>query len=163
TVRMRLSALPRDSSFGASALLHINQSIVASFNRRGFNGVIVAGPDMEEGPARDLRPPGQTALRLRIWTGQVSRVATIADGERFGGLAVDERTNRPEHAWIRERSPVRPGGPRGLLSVTALEDYAAEISRHPGRGMAVEVAPGPRAGTTPVNLRVTESNPWSAS
>jgi hemolysin activation/secretion protein len=103
-----------------------------------------------------------TALRLRIWTGQVSRVATIADGERFGGLSVDERTNRPEHAWIRERSPVRPGGPRGLLSVTALEDYAAEISRHPGRRMDVEVAPGPRAGTTAVNLRITESKPWYA-
>jgi hemolysin activation/secretion protein len=162
TVRMRLSALPRDASFGASALLHINQSIVASFNRRGFNGVIVAIPDIEEGTGRDLRAPGVTVLRLRIWTGQVSRVATIADGERFGGLAVDERTNRPEHAWIRERSPVRPGGPRGLLSVTALEDYAAELSRHPGRHVKVEVAPGPHAGTTAVNLRVTESKPWYA-
>ena len=160
TVRIRLSALPRDASFGASALLHINQYIVASFNRRGFNGVIVAVPDIEEGTGRDLRPPGVTALRLRIWTGQVSRVATIADGERFGGLSADERTNHAAHAWIRERSPVRPGGPRGLLSVTALEDYAAEISRHPGRRMDVEVAPGPRAGTTAVNLRITESKPW---
>ena len=160
TVRIRLSALPRDASFGASALLHINQYIVASFNRRGFNGVLVAVPDIEEGTGRDLRPPGVTALRLRIWTGQVSRVATIADGERFGGLSADERTNHAAHAWIRERSPVRPGGPRGLLSVTALEDYAAEISRHPGRRMDVEVAPGPRAGTTAVNLRITESKPW---
>jgi hemolysin activation/secretion protein len=162
TVRMRLSALPRDASFGASAILHINQHIVASFNRRGFNGVIVATPDIEEGTGRDLRPPGETRLRLRVWTGQVSRVASIADGERFGGLSVDERTNRPEHAWIREQSPVRPGGPRGLLSVIALEDYAAEISRHPGRRMDIEVAPGPRAGTTAVNLRVTESKPWYA-
>ena len=162
TVRMRLSALPRDATFGASAILHINQSIVAAFNRRGFNGVIVSVPDIEEGTGRDLRPPGVTVLRLRIWTGQVSRVASIADGERFGGLTVDERTNRPEHGWIRERSPVRPGGPRGLLSVTALEDYAAEISRHPGRRMDVEMVPGPRPGTTAVNLRVTESKPWYA-
>ncbi|HKA14171.1 MAG TPA: ShlB/FhaC/HecB family hemolysin secretion/activation protein [Myxococcota bacterium] len=162
TVRMRLSALPRDASFGASALLHINQSIVSAFNRRGFNGVIVAVPDIEEGTGRDLRPPGETRLRIRIWTGQVSRVASIADGERFGGLSVDERTNLAEHAWIRERSPVRPGGPRGLLSITALEDYAAEISRHPGRKMSVEVAPGPRAGTTAVNLRIAESKPWYA-
>ena len=162
TVRMRLSALPRDASFGASALLHINQSIVAAFNRRGFNGVIVSVPDIEEGTGRDLRPPGVTALRLRIWTGQVSRVASIADGERFGGLTVDERTNHAAHAWIRARSPVRPGGPRGLLSVTALEDYAAEISRHPGRRMDVEMVPGPRPGTTAVNLRITESKPWYA-
>ncbi|MGH7337376.1 MAG: ShlB/FhaC/HecB family hemolysin secretion/activation protein, partial [Myxococcota bacterium] len=39
-------------------------------------------------------------------------------------------------------------------------DYAAEISRHPGRRVDVEVAPGPRAGTTAVNLRITESKPW---
>ena len=162
TVRMRLSALPRDASFGASAILHINQSIVAAFNRRGFNGVIVSVPDVEEGTGRDLRPPGVTTLRLRIWTGQVSRVASIADGERFGGLTVDERTNLPDHAWIREHSPVRPGGPRGLLSVAALEDYAAEISRHPGRRMDVEMTPGPVAGTTAVNLRITESKPWYA-
>ncbi len=77
TVRMRLSALPRDASFGASAILHINQSIVTAFNRHGFNGVIVAVPDIEEGTGRDLRPPGETRLRLRIWTGQVSRVASI--------------------------------------------------------------------------------------
>jgi len=160
TVRMRLSALPRDASFGASALLHINQHIVASFNRHGINGVIVAVPDIEEGTGRDLRAPGDTVLHLRIWTGQVSRVASIADGERFGGLSVDERTNHAAHAWIRERSPVRPGGPRGLLSISALEDYAAEISRHPGRRMDVEVAPGPRAGTTAVNLRIAESKPW---
>ena len=162
TVRMRLSALPRDASFGASALLHINQSIVSAFNRRGFNGVIVSVPDVEEGTGRDLRAPGVTALRLRIWTGQVSRVASIADGERFGGLTVDERTNHAAHAWIRAGSPVRPGGPRGLLSVSALEDYAAEISRHPGRRMDVELVPGPRPGTTAVNLRITESKPWYA-
>src|SRR6185436_19141603 len=145
-----------------SAILHINQSIVSAFNRRGFNGVIVSVPDIEEGTGRDLRPPGVTVLRLRIWTGQVSRVASIADGERFGGLSVDERTNHAAHAWIRARSPVRPGGPRGLLSVDALEDYAAEISRHPGRRMDVEMVPGPRPGTTAVNLRITESKPWYA-
>ena len=160
TVRMRLSALPRDASFGASALLHINQSIVAAFNRRGFNGVIVSVPDVEEGTGKDLRAAGVTVLRLRIWTGQVSRVASIADGERFGGLSVDERTIHAAHAWIRARSPVRPGGPRGLLSVTALEDYAFEVSRHPGRRMDVEMVPGPRPGTTAVNLRITESKPW---
>jgi Haemolysin secretion/activation protein ShlB/FhaC/HecB len=162
TVRMRLSSLPRDASFGASALLHINQHIVASFNRRGYNGVIVTVPDIEEGTGRDLRPPGVTVLRLRIWTGQVARVATIADGERFGGLTVDERTNNAAHAWIRARSPVRPGGPRGLMNITALEDFAAELSRHPGRRVDVEVAPGPRAGTTAVNLRIAESKPWYA-
>ncbi len=162
TVRMRLSALPRDATFGASAIIHINQHIVATFNRRGYNGVIVTVPDVEEGTGRDLRPPGDTTLRLRIWTGRISRVASIADGERFGGLSVDERTNHAAHEWIRKRSPVRPGGPRGLLGVVVLEDYAAEVSRHPGRRMDVELEPGAAAGTTAVNLRIAESKPWYA-
>jgi len=162
TVRMRLSALPRGASFGASAILHINQYIVSTFNRRGYNGVIVTVPDIEEGTGRDLRPPGDTVLRLRVWTGRISRVATVADGERFGGLSVDERTNHAAHAWIRERSPVRPGGPRGLLDVRALDDYAAEVSRHPGRRVDVELDPGERTGTTAVALRVAESKPWYA-
>ena len=162
TVRMRLSALPRDASFGASALLHINQHIVATFNRSGYNGVVVTVPDVEEGSGRDLRPEGTTVMRIRIWTGRISRVASIADGERFGGLPVDERTNHAAHRWIRERSPVRPGGPRGLLGITLLEDYAAEVSRHPGRRMDAALSPGAAAGTTDVTLRVAESKPWYA-
>jgi len=162
TVRMRLSALPRAASFGASALLHINQHIVATFNRRGYNGVIVTIPDIEEGSGRDLRAPGDTVLRIRIWTGRISRVASIADGERFGGLSVDERTNHAAHAWIRARSPVRPGGARGLLGIEVLEDYAAEISRHPGRRMDVELEAGAAPGTTAVNLRIAENKPWYA-
>lgn len=162
TVRMRLSALPRNASFSASALLHINQYLVATFNRRGYNGVLVTVPDVEDGSGRDLRPSGDTTLRLRVWTGRITRVTSIADGERWGGLGVDERTNHAAHAWIRERSPVRPGGPRGLLSVQALEDFAAETSRHPGRRVEVELEPGPRTGTTAVNLRVVENKPWIA-
>src|SRR5262249_41209054 len=149
-------------AFGASALLHINQHIVATFNRRGINGVIVTVPDVEEGTGRDLRPPGVTKLRLRIWTGQVTRVASIADGERFGGLTVDRRADNEAAAWTRARSPVRPGGPHGLLSIVALEDYSAEISRHPGRKMHAELEPGPRTGTTTVDLRIAESKPWYA-
>ena len=160
TVRIRLSALPQRARFGASALLHINQYIVSTFNRRGYNGVIVTVPDIEEGSGRDLRPPGETRLRVRIWTGRISRVTSFADGERFGGLEASERTNHAAHEWIRERSPVRPGGPRGLLSVVSLEDYAAEVSRHPGRRVDVELEPGERTGTSDVNLRVTENKPW---
>jgi hemolysin activation/secretion protein len=101
-------------------------------------------------------------MRIRIWTGRISRVASIADGERFGGLSVDERTDLAAHKWIRERSPARPGGPRGLLGIAALEDYAAEISRHPGRRMEAELSPGAAPGTTDVTLRVAESKPWYA-
>ena len=160
TVRMRLSSLPRNASFSVSALQHITQHVVSTFNRAGYNGVIVTVPEIQEGSGRDLRPPGRSALLLRIWTGRVSRVSTLADGERFEGLAVDARTDNAAHDWIRERSPVRPGGERGLLKVDALEDYAAVLSRHPGRNVSVELAPGPRPGTTDVNLRIVEAKTW---
>jgi hypothetical protein len=143
TVRMRLSALPRDASFGASAILHINQSIVSAFNRRGFNGVIVSVPDIEEGTGRDLRAPGVTALRLRIWTGQVSRVASIADGERFGGLTVDERTNRPSTPGsARARRCARAD--RAGCSRSRARGLRGRDLAPSGRRMDVELVPGPR-------------------
>jgi hemolysin activation/secretion protein len=160
TVRMRLASLPEGASFSATAIQHITQFLVSSFNRRGVNGVIVSVPDIDESTGADLRRGGRTSLRLRVWTGRVSRVATIADGERFEGLSTEQRTNLTAHRWIRERAPVQPGGLRGLLNVEALEDYAARVSRHPGRRMDVELEPGARTGTSDVNLRVAENKPW---
>lgn len=160
TMRMRLSAPPQGVSFTADAIQHINRYIVSTFNRRGFNGVIVTVPDIEEGTGRDLRPPGVTTLRLRIWTGRITRLTSFADGERFGGLSSEERTNHEAHAWIRERSPVRPGGLRAILNVVALEDYAAELSRHPGRRVDAELLPAEHPGTTALNLRISENKPW---
>jgi hypothetical protein len=160
TMRMRLSAPPQGVSFTADAIQHINRYIVSTFNRRGFNGVIVTVPDIEEGTGRDLRPPGVTTLRLRIWTGRITRLTSYADGERFGGLSSEERTNHEAHAWIRARSPVRPGGLRAILNVVALEDYAAELSRHPGRRVDAELLPAEHPGTTALNLRISENKPW---
>jgi hemolysin activation/secretion protein len=160
TMRMRLSAPPQGMVFTADAILHINRHIVATFNRRGFNGVIVSVPDIEEGSGRDLRPAGVTSLRLRIWTGRITRLASFADGERFGGLSTEARTNHPAHAWIRERAPVQPGGVRAILDVRALEDYASALSRHPGRRVDAELSPGAHPGTTQVDLRIAENKPW---
>jgi hemolysin activation/secretion protein len=162
TVRMRLSSIPPGAVLTASAIQHINQFIVSSFNRRGFNGVIVSVPDIEEGSGRDLRAAGRTSLRLRVWTGRVTRVTTLADGPRFASLSVDARTNHTAHEWIRQRAPVQPGGMRGILDIRALEDYAALLSRHRGRRVDAELAPGPRPGSSDVNLRVAEHRPWNA-
>jgi hemolysin activation/secretion protein len=160
TVRLRLSSLPRNAYFSATAIQHINQYIVSSFNRRGYNGVIVTVPDIEEGTGRDLRAPNETTLRLQVWTGRVSRVTSLADGERYASLSSEERTDHPNHGWIRDRAPVQPGGLRGLLDVAAAEDYAAKLSRHPGRRVDVELSPGTHPGTSNVNLRVAENKPW---
>ena len=160
TVRMRLSSIPDGASFSATAIQHITQFVVSTFNRRGFNGIIVTVPDIDEETGTDLRPRGETTLRLRIWTGRITRLTSVADGERFEDLGVEQRTNHTAHGWIRDRAPVQPGGLRGLLDVEALEDYAAEISRHPGRRVDVALDPGDLPGTTDVNLRIAETKPW---
>ncbi len=162
TVRMRLSSLPRGGRYSVTAIQHVTQHVVSTFNRRGYNGIIVMVPDIEEGSGRDLREPGDTILTLRVWTGRVSELTTIADGDRFRGLSIDERTDNAAHDWIRARAPVQPGGRDGLLDIRALEDYAAEVSRHPGRNVDVELEPGDKPGTTAVNLRIAENKPWYA-
>jgi hemolysin activation/secretion protein len=50
---------------------------------------------------------------------------------------------------------------RGILDIRALEDYAALLSRHRGRRVDAELAPGPRPGSSDVNLRIAEYRPWN--
>jgi hemolysin activation/secretion protein len=158
-----LGSPPRDyTRYFASALQHINRAIVAEFGRRGIGGVLVALPDIEEGSGVDLRPRGQTKLRIKIWTGRVESVTTFADGDRFGGLPDDQRTNHAAHAWILERSPLQPGGSGELLRTQELEDFAFRASRHPGRQVEAQLSPGARPGATRVDYRVAENKPWFA-
>jgi hemolysin activation/secretion protein len=162
TYRMKLSSLPEKARLFPSAIQHINWFIVLTLSRRGVDGVFVTVPEIEPGTGRDLRPEGQTRLRLRIWTGRIAGVTTLADGERFGDLAADERTNHPSHEWIRKLSPLRPGGPKGLLRIEKLNDYAFALSRHPGRRVDAELSPGGQPGTTEITYRVAENRPWLA-
>jgi hypothetical protein len=121
TVRMRLSALPRDASFGASAILHINQ-----YDRRRVQPARLQRRDRVGARHRGGHGPRPARARRDR--------AAAADLDRPGVARREHRRRRalrralrrrahqpPEHAWIREHSPVRPGGPRGLLSVSALE------------------------------------------
>lgn len=160
--RFRLDAVPPGSRFHASGLRQVNRVLLEEFTRRGIGGVLVTLPDLEEGRGRDLRPPGQTALRVRIWTGRVEEVSTLADGERFETDGLVARTNRPEHAWIREGSPVSAGGEHALLRPPAIEDYAARLSRQPGRRVSPVLRPGELPGATRLEYHVAEQKPWLA-
>ena len=160
TYRMKLHSLPQNARFFPSALQHINWYIVLNYSRRGLDGVFVTVPEIEPGTGRDLRDPGNTKLRLRIWTGRIADVASMTDGARFGGLSVDERSDNPAHEWILALSPVQPGGDRDLLRIEELNDYAFELSRHPGRRVDAELSSGNQPGTTKVVYRVAENKPW---
>jgi hemolysin activation/secretion protein len=160
-VRFSLGRVPEGSRFWTSGLQYVNRQILAEFERRGIGGVILTLPDLEEGTGRDLRPAGETRLRIRIWTGRIENVATVADGSRFAG-SVAERTNRPEHRFVREGSPVRPGGDASLIRVEEIEDYTKRLSRHPGRRVDAKLRPGDIPGTSRLDYHVAEHKPWLA-
>lgn len=160
--RLLLGQLPKGGRYYPSALQHINWWIVRSINLRGINAVIVTIPDIEPGTGRDLRPRGETALRVRIWTGRVAIVRTTADGARFDDLPPDRLDNLPTHRWIQESSPLQAGGGEELVRGKDLDDYTAQLSRHPGRQVAAELKPGSQPLTTRVSYRVIEAKPWTA-
>lgn len=158
-VRFRLDDVPPGTRMWSSGLRYVSRRILEVFEERGIGGVIVTLPDLEEGTGRDLRAPGDTALRVVIWTGRVENVATIADGDRFPGTQ-EERTNRPEHRFVREGSPVTAGGERGLLRIGEIEEYARRLSRHPGRRVDAKLRAGHEPGTTRIDYHVAEHRPW---
>ena len=159
-VRFRLDAVPPGSRFHAGALRQVNRLLVAEFARRDIGGVLVTLPDLDERTGVDHRAPGDTRLRVRIWTGRVEEVSTLADGERFANESLAERSNRPDHAWIREGSPVTAGGERALLRPMEIEEYAAQLSRQPGRRVSPVLRPGELDGATRLEYHVAEQKPW---
>ena len=155
-----LGQVPAGQRFYTAGLRHLGNQIMETIRARGIDSVLVTFPQIEVETGRDLRQLGDTRLLVRIWTGRVESVSTVADGDRFGDADVDARTNRSEHAFIREGSPVRPGGPDGLLRVRDVEDHASRLSRHPGRRVDALVRPGELPGAHRLEYHVAESKPW---
>jgi hemolysin activation/secretion protein len=160
-VRFRLGAVPPATRIWDTGLLYVNAQILAEFQRRGIGAVVITLPDIEERTGRDLRAAGEQRLRVRIWTGRVENVATIADGDRFRGT-IEERTNRTEHRFVRDGSPVRAGGEHSLVYTEALDDYTRKLSRHPGRRVDAVLEPGDVPGATRLAYHVAEQKPWLA-
>src|SRR5262245_48186806 len=158
-VRFRLGEVPPGSRFWDTGLLYVNAQILAEFERRGIGAVVITLPDIEERTGRDLRAPDELRLRVRIWTGRVENVATVADGDRFQG-PIEERTNRPEHRFVREGSPVTAGGENSLVRTEALDDYTRRLSRQPGRRVDAVLEPGEVTGATRLTYHVAEQKPW---
>lgn len=160
-IRFRLGSVPPDTRIWDTGLLYVNSQILAEFERRGIGGVLITLPDLEDRTGRDLRPPGEHRLRVRIWTGRVENIATIADGDRFPGT-VEERTNRPEHRFVRDDSPVRAGGEHSLVYRDEIDDYTRRLSRYPGRRVDAVLEPGDTPGATRLTYHVAEQKPWLA-
>ncbi len=144
----------------ASGLRAIDQQLVFEFNRRDFHAIVVSPlpDDVERGTRRDLRPQGQTRLRLGVYAGRVKDLRTFATGEEFEGQS--EKLDRPEHAWIREDSPIQPNTDQDLVRKDQLDAYLARLNRQPARRVDAEISPARTAGGVNLDYMVAESKPW---
>lgn len=167
-VSIRLGDLHADppAEFHATALGSIGEQIVAELNRRGLIGVYVAPhpDDIDVVRERDVRLPGDTILRLVVWTGRIKQVRTVASGDR---ITSDWRIDNPVHRRIRENSPLQPEGDVGpgqtdLVRKDRLEDYLFRLNRHPGRRVDAALAASDEGEGVVLDYLVAETKPWYA-
>lgn len=159
-----------------SAIYAAMRSMVNWFGEQGIAGVYIV-PDFERGieilqngSFDDYRDEFDlTTFPLRIYSAKVSRVRSIASGDRIGA---DDRLNSPKHARIVAGSPLQPwdgdGPRRDLLKIEPLNTYAFRLSRHPGRRVDVAVANASdpddpeSVGDAEIQYLIQEVKPWTA-
>jgi len=158
TLRLDQYKPAKAEAFFASAIRRINESIVEAYNRQGLVGVFVApsDEDIDSLTGKDKRSADQTPLRLLVWTAPVSRIRTLASGER---IAPEKRIDNPAHARIAKNSPIHEGE---LLNKGLLDDYIFLLNRSPGRRVDVAVTSGAKTGDVAMDYLVSENKPWLA-
>jgi len=151
-------------TFYASAIQRILERLRDELTARHIVGVYVApDPQQINEQGEDLRPDGDTTLRIIITTGIVTEVRTLAHGDR---VPDDERLNHDLHQRIAGEAPIgvepdpETGRDRNLIRKDQLDDYVLMLSRHPGRRVDVALAPAPQLGGVTLDLLVTEVKPW---
>lgn len=154
-------------NFTGRALQLFSVGVATSLKQAGLVGVYVA-PDpgqfgVEQGVVVDRRAPGDTSLRLLVTTGTVTKMRTVALGER---IEPEKTIDNPLHARIIEQSPVRPSPDAtpteaSLLRGDRVGDYVYRLNRQPGRRVDISVsAPGDSPGAVTLDYLVTENRPW---
>ncbi len=150
-------------------------AVLRSFREQSIVGVLVTpdpdkgiGPDEIEGYYDERSDYGVTSLPLLVYVPQVTRLKTIASGDR---IPTEDRLNSDKHRTIVRGSPLQPGAegmPNALLRFEPLNTYAFLKSRHPGRRVDVAIAdasvPGEpeTQGDAEVQYLVQEIKPWTA-
>jgi len=159
-VRIRLAdvTLAAPHVFYGSAIRAIDERIVEDFIGRGLAGVLVLPDEKDIDPrsSRDLRPPGQQALRIVIWTGRLLEYRTFASGSR---IPEDARVDNLANERIKQYSPVQPGD---LLDKQALDDYVDRLNRHPGRNVSTALSAAGEPGGVYLDYLVAENKPMIA-
>jgi hemolysin activation/secretion protein len=161
--RLRIDEIGRDGvvALDRAAIIEVCAALVRDLQRQGRMSQCQPDPrDIARG--EDLRQ-GRDELRLRVVLTRLAEVRTYASGERALAPGAGA-TNNPIHRKLRAAAPgaVRSGEAAPLLDASQLEEYAARLSRHPGRtvGLVYSRASSRDAGLT-ADLVVTESKPWA--
>ncbi|MCP4905772.1 MAG: ShlB/FhaC/HecB family hemolysin secretion/activation protein [bacterium] len=147
-------------------LVRVLGRLVARLNEAGLSGVDVrpSARDFDLENERDLRPPDRENLTIVISAGRISRIRTIAVGDRVKG---DWKIDNEVHTRIRESSPLQPAeledeDSTDLVDRHALERYLFRLNRHSGRRVEAALSPGEDPGDVVLDYRVLESKPWYA-
>lgn len=152
----------RDKGGGVVRKSGIKQ-VQAELSRRFIQQAGVMGmftvPNSEDiSPADEDLREGRTSLRISMYVPVISKVRTIAGGERVSG----EKIDNPVHERIRRNSPVQA---EGLLLRKSIDEYIFRLNRHPGRRVDAAVA---SAGDPDhpeqvyFDYLVSENRPWTA-
>ncbi len=167
-IHAKLGLLARGTvqNFHATAIRSLARQIVAFLNAHGQVGVYVSVYNKDIAGGADVRPAGDTALHLQIYTALVTNIRTVASGGRFSGQK--NKINNPMAASIAENSPIQPAsankpGSTDLLNPKVLNAYIDQINRQPGTQVAVAVSPdknSPVPDGVNLDYLVHESKPW---
>jgi hemolysin activation/secretion protein len=169
-VRTKFSRLSQMTarSFHASALRSISEQIVNYLNSSGVMGVYADVSAQDINGTQDLRPPGDTTLRIDIHTAVVTILRTVVSGDRFANQT--QKINNPMVAKIATYSPIQPANTAGpgttdVLESQVLNSYVDQLNRQPGRQVAVSISQD-KTSTWPdavdLDYLVHEDKPWRA-
>jgi len=163
---IRLLDIPAltENRFYTSAIRKLCVSLVSYFNDEGLIGVYV-GPDPAQiaRDGSDLRPDGQTTLKLIVRVAIVETLRTVADGPH---VKPGQRINNPRHTSLLARASVQPATPGepgsgSLLRRGPLNDQINRWNRHPGRRVEVAITGGTTPGAAELDLLIHELKPWT--
>jgi hemolysin activation/secretion protein len=164
TRTLRIGQIGSDGvvSLDRAAIIEVCGALVRDLQRRGRMSSCMPDPrDLARGA--DLRLDSDE-LRLKVVLTRLAEVRTYGSGERPLDPSAGP-TNNPVHRKLRAGAPGAPrkGEPAPLLDASQLEEYAARLSRHPGRtvGLVYSRASARDGGLT-ADLLVTEAKPWAA-
>jgi hemolysin activation/secretion protein len=155
----------REKTAERPAMIHKTgiKQVLAELSRRFVQEIGVRGmfslPNPEDiSPSDDDLREGRTSLRISMYVPVVSRVRTIAGGDRITG----EKIDNPAHDRIRRNSPVQADG---LLMRESIDEYIYRLNRHPGRRVDAAVASAgdpENPESVYFDYLVSENRPWTA-